>query len=157
MAPSSRFYGVVMNSLREHFTAALMLPRSAVDWLCQLYQSIQFFDDVADVDKFERKELDCAIWNLLVAMPQNEFFASHAKSLIPLIATQILKWQASDKSEKSGMADAKSFVWRAGYYDIVLFVVSLVHGHEAATNAAESILRIYGENLDGYLKEFNHA
>ena len=157
MATSSRFYGAILNSLHEHFSSALMLPKSAADWLCQLYQSIQFFDDVADGDKFERKELDCAIWNLLVSMPQNQFFSENSKSLTPLIATQILKWQASDKSERTGTADAKSFVWRAGYYDIVLFVASLVHGHEAATNASESILRIYGENLGDYLKEFNHA
>ena len=146
-----------MNSLREHFTTALMLPKSAVDWLCQLYQAIQFFDDVADGDKFERRDLDTALWNLLISMPQNQFFAENSKNLIPVVATQILKWQASDKSERAGTSDAKSFVWRAGYYDLVLFVVSIVHGHEAAENAADAILRIYGEKLEDYLKEFYHA
>lgn len=146
-----------MNTLREHFTKSLALPPDAADWLCQLYQAIQFFDDVADDAKPARTELNAALWNVLVSMPQNVFFRMHSVSLTPLVATQILKWQASDQAERKGAADAKSFVWRAGYYDLVIFVVSLIHGHEAATNAAEAILRIYGETLDDYLKEFTHA
>jgi hypothetical protein len=73
------------------------------------------------------------------------------------MATQILKWQASDTSERNGNADAKSFVWRAGYYDVVLLCVAIVHGPKIAADVSEKVLRLYGEQLADYMKEFENA
>lgn len=140
--------------LRKNLTEALQLPIAAVDWLVSLYDAFQFFDDVADNDETTREALDKVLWDVFVAMPQNSFFVKEAHHLIPLVGTQILKWQASDKAERGKNADAKSFVWRAGYYDIVLFSVALIHGPQAATLAAENVLRLYGETFEDYLKEF---
>jgi hypothetical protein len=69
----------------------------------------------------------------------------------------ILKWQASDQAERAGRADARSFMWRAGFYDVVLMAVALCHGSGHATNVASDVMAIYGEKLEDYLKEFNHA
>ena len=69
------------------------------------------------------------------------------------MAVQLLKWQASDKAERDGRADAKSFMWRAGYYDLVLFVNLLCNGPSAPI----APLSLYGETLADYLKEFPHA
>jgi hypothetical protein len=69
----------------------------------------------------------------------------------------ILKWQASDQAERAGKADAKSFVWRAGYYDVVLMTVALCHGTQRATEAASQVMELYGETLEDYIKEFSHA
>lgn len=73
------------------------------------------------------------------------------------MAVNILKWQASDRAEREGHADAMSFVWRAGFYDIVLMVVQLCHGRQVAQSCAHHVMGLYGEKLDDYLKEFNHA
>lgn len=146
-----------MTILKDHFSKSLGLPPDAVDWLIQLYQVTQFFDDVADGGEVQRSDLNAALWNVLVSMPRNPFFQTHASDLTPMVAAQILKWQASDRAERKGAADEKSYMWRAGYYEIVLLVVALAHGHEAATNAADAILRIYGEKFDDYMKEFDHA
>ena len=56
-------------------------------------------------------------------MPQNPFFARHAGTLLPVLSTMVLKWQASDRVEREGNADARSFTWRAGYYELVLIAV----------------------------------
>jgi hypothetical protein len=122
-----------------------------------LYEAIQVFDDVADGDKIDRQDLNACIWNTLVGMNQNSFWLVNSQTLTPVVASMILKWQASDQAERAGRADARSFVWRAGFYDVVLMTVALCHGSAHATNVASQVMAIYGEKLEDYLREFNHA
>ena len=110
---------------------------------------------MADSDGIERDRLDRAIWASLVTMPANPFYLAHAASLQAGLALQILKWQASDDAERAGEADARSCVWRAGYYDLVLLVVLLTKGHAGAMKQAKTVMHLYGGQLDAYLKEFS--
>lgn len=142
-------------NLRTHFES-LMLPTDAVEWLIMLWRCIQTFDDYADGDIVEREALDATIWNSLVAMPQNAFFLRHLVELVPLVGMAVLKWQASDRVEREGNATAQSYVWRAGYYELVLAAVRLCHGPAAATAVAHKVLDIYGEKLGDYLAEFKN-
>ncbi len=144
----------VTYSLRTHFDS-LMLPAEAAEWLLMLWEATQAFDDYADGDPVEREVLDALIWNTLVAMPRNAFFSQHAAELLPLLGSMVLKWQASDRVEREGGASAQSYVWRAGYYELVLAAVRLCHGAPAATAVAHKVLGMYGETFDAYLAEFN--
>jgi hypothetical protein len=71
------------------------------------------------------------------------------------LALLVMKWKASDDAERAGQADARSFIWRAGYYDLVLLVVLLTKGHATAMKDAVKVMHLYGEQLDVYLKEFS--
>jgi hypothetical protein len=122
-----------------------------------LWGAIQVFDDVADGDPVEREDLNAAIWNTLVGMNQNSFWSANSITLAPVVATMILKWQGSDQAERAGKADARAYVWRAGYYDVVLMVVALCHGTKYATDNAHLVMALYGETLEDYMKEFSHA
>jgi hypothetical protein len=113
--------------------------------------------DYADGDAVSRQELDALIWNALVALPCHPFFVAHAHTLGVALSTAILKWQASDRAEREGLADARSFVWRASYYDVVLVVLNLCYGPTVAQSKAHLVMGLYGEKLDDYLKEFDHA
>ena len=143
--------------LRMNLQRVLALPAPAIDWLLMLFGAIQVFDDVADGDPVEREDLNAVIWNTLVGMNQNTFWIANSHSLAPVVATSILKWQASDQVERANEADAKSFVWRAGYYDVVLMTVALCHGTEKATKMAYLVMELYGEKFEDYMKEFHHA
>lgn len=143
--------------LRENLIKVFVLPTPAVEWLLMVFDAIQVFDDVADGDPVEREDLNATIWNTLVGMHQNQFFITNSHHLVPLMAAMILKWQASDTAERMGQADAKSFVWRAGYYDLVLMAVALVHGAGFATKNAHLVMALYGEKPEDYLKEFGNA
>lgn len=143
--------------LRENLQRVFELPGDAVEWLVMLYDAIQVFDDVADGDTVLRKDLDSAIWNTLVAMPSNRFYVTNAAHLAPLVASMILKWQASDKAERMGQASVVSFVWRAGFYDVVLAVVLLCKGPQYATENAHLVMNLYGEFYETYMKEFENA
>lgn len=143
--------------LKENLQKVLMLPEPVVEWLIMVYDAIQVFDDIADGSTVEREDLNATIWNTLVGMNQNQFFITNSHHLVPLLATAIMKWQASDHVERAGKADARSFVWRAGYYDLILMAVSLTHGPVFATNCAHLVMGLYGETLDEYMKEFSNA
>jgi hypothetical protein len=145
------------DGLRENLTKVFMLPTPAVEWLLMVFDAIQVFDDVADGDTVERKDLNATIWNTLVGMNQNSFFIANSHHLVPLLATAILKWQASDTAERNKQADAKSFMWRAGYYDLVLMAVSLVHGAGFATIHGHYVMALYNEKFEDYMKEFGDA
>ena len=99
--------------LAVHF-ANLQLPPDAARWLLDVWNAIQVLDDVADGDSVDREALDRAVYDLLVGMPSNRFFAVHASTLLPALGLMVLKWKASDTAERAGRADARSFVWLAG-------------------------------------------
>lgn len=148
-------------------TAAIWLSRNlqegfaitghAHDWVMGLWNAIQVFDDMADGDFPDRENLLAMIADTLCNMPANPFFRAHMDTLCPLIAVAILKWKAADDAEREGKPNETSFVWRAGFYDIILAVVQLVHGEEVAKDAAQHVMRLYGENYADYHEEFYHA
>lgn len=141
-------------ALRTHFDGALALPPQAVTWLLDLWDAIQALDDWVDGDEVALADRHTAIWTILVSLPCNPFFLTHAASLHPALAGALLKWKASDDAERAGRADERSFAWRASYYDVVLLVVALCHGPAAALASAESVLALYGEKYKDYKKEF---
>lgn len=141
--------------LEKNLIEVFKLPLPAVEWLIMFWGAIQVFDDIADSQPVAREDLDNVIWNSLVAMHSNEFFIKNSELLLPVITTTILKWQAADMAERAAQADARSFVWRAGYYDIVLMVVLIVHGPKTAQKSSHLVMNLYGENFDDYIKEFN--
>ena len=140
--------------LQRNLTEVFVLPEPAVSWLLMVWDAIQVFDDVADGDPVERSDLDSVIWSTLVGIHQNPFFTQHAQTLVPLVATMILKWQGSDQAEREKQVNAKTYVWRAGYYDLVLATVNLVYGPAVAAKSAKMVMDLYGESFEDYLKEF---
>lgn len=140
-------------SLAVHFQT-LELPPEAAAWLLDVWRMIQMLDDVADGDPVTRPDLDAVIWSSLISMPANPFYLANFQALQTGLALLVMKWKASDDAERAGQADARSFIWRAGYYDLVLLVVLLTKGHATAMKDAVKVMHLYGETLHEYLKEF---
>ena len=142
------------DTLRNSLTDGLSLPADAVQWLCDLYAVTQVFDDFADGDPAERPDLNRTLYSSLVGMSLNPFFDMNRFTLRPILALFIMKWQASDQAERGGNANEVSFVWRAGFYDVVMTVFLICHGREATEKNAELIMSLYGEKYSDYLEEF---
>jgi hypothetical protein len=142
----------VIDWLKENLKA-FNLPSEAIDWLLMVYQAIQLFDDVADGDKVERKDLNDVIFNTFAGQFQNTFFLSNAHQLVPLLEVAIYKWQAADKQEKTNPT-AMTFAWRAGYYDLVLMALKICHGRDFVEKNGDLAMRLYGEKFEEYMKEF---
>ena len=145
----------MIDALEEHFVNALGLPRPAADWLLDLWQVIQVFDDIHDGDPVA--DVMPALWAGLVTMPSNPFYQANAAALQAAVATAILKWHAANEAEDAGEADERSFVWRAAYYDVVLLAVLLCHGQAEALRLAPTIMLMYGEPFAAYREEFPNA
>jgi len=143
-----------VESLRGNLSQVFCLPADCVRWLLDVWECIQTLDDYADGDPVSRERLDALIWSSLVGLPSNAWFAVHAGQLLPILAQMVLKWQASDRAERANVVDARSFVWRAGYYDLVLAAVLVSHGPQAAAQVSHHVMALYGERFEDYLSEF---
>ena len=140
-------------SLQAYFQA-MNLPPDAARFLLVVYEAWQVFDDFADGDPVKREDLHATLWNVFVGLPSNPFYQAHMAALIPALGTGILKWLAADTVERAGEADEVSFVWRAGFYDLVVLVAQLALGPAEAMRLAPSMLKLYGEKFADYRKEF---
>ncbi len=143
--------------LSTNLKDAFSIHGDAHDWLMSLWNAIQVFDDMADGDHPDREDLLAAIGDVLVLMPGNPFFRANMDALLPLVAVAILKWKAADDVERGGKPSEMSYAWRAGFYDIVLAVVQIVHGREVALDMAQYVMNLYGESYAEYHGEFYHA
>ena len=144
----------MIDVLEDHL-ARLGLPQPATDWLVDLWRVIQAFDDVHDGDPVG--DVMPPLWAALVSMPGNPFYLSNAAALQGALATAILKWHAANTAEDEGLADERSFMWRAAYYDVVLLVVLLCHGQPEALRLAPAVMMMYGEPFAAYREEFPGA
>ncbi|CAB4139682.1 hypothetical protein UFOVP352_14 [uncultured Caudovirales phage] len=145
------------SKLEQNLKTVFCFPEEAIHWLNMVWDVMQFFDDIADKDPVKRADLDAVIWASFVGMPGNDFYIKNYQILLPILATSILKWQGADRAERAGLADEKSFMWRAGFYDLILIVMQICFGAEVAARYAENVMRLYGENFNDYLMEFNDA
>jgi len=142
--------------LQTHFDNLGLTPQAS-QWLLDVWDAIQLFDDVADKDDIERKDLDRVIYSAFVGFNQNQFFSENYHSLNGLLNVALVKWQASDTAERTGKANEKSFVWRASYYDLVVYCTILCQGYEFAHKNSQYLMDMYGEDYKDYIKEFKNA
>lgn len=154
-----------MTSIHTHTKALakallpLELPHNAHQWLIDFFETLQGLDDWYDGDDIPQYEKLKVIYNCLVVLSSNPFFLANHTRLHPLINSLILKWAGANaiEEEKDEEELPKAFMWRAGFYDIVLEVVSIAHGFEIATCMSSYVLKMYGESFDSYKKEFTNA
>lgn len=123
---------------------------SALDFLVLLWSITQFFDDVHDGDPVQ--DFNFVLYSTLLSLPANSFYAEHRPALAPAIHVAIEKWHMANEREKAKEGDARSFMWRAAYWDVAAVVCSLTGNPNI-----RYIVSAYNESFDEYLKEVNHA
>lgn len=137
-------------SLKSSFER-LDLPADAVEWLLDVWDVCQLLDDACDGDEIGRGRAEAAAWAIFVRMPANTFWRANMANLMPVLAVQVLKWQAANEAEDEGEADARSYMWRAGYYDLVLLVCQIC----GLAQDPRFILSLYGETYFSYADEMH--
>ena len=135
-------------NLSTHFTT-LGLPGPAKAWLLDLWNVIQVLDDAMDGDSAGSADVERAAMAIFWDMPMNPFYRDNYAALQPVLKLQVLKWFAANDVEAQGQPDERSYMWRAGYYDIVLMVCALCGCDQSAT-----ALKLYGETFSEYMEGF---
>lgn len=128
----------------------LGLPVEARAWLLDLWNLTQVLDDAMDGDMLARADVSRATWAIFQDMPLNHFYREYTAVLQPVLVLQILKWEGANQIEAAGFASEKSYMWRAGYYDVVLMCCHLC----GITNAGHACSELYGETFAEYMGEF---
>ncbi len=143
--------------MKPELLAPLNLPEPTVRWLLDFWSVIQGLDDWRDNDEVSPQEKEAVIYKVMFLLPNNPFFQYHSKELLPIVSNLVLRWIGANRLEDNREDLHKAYMWRAAYYDLILEVVRLVHGFEAAANASDFVARLYGETFEDYVKEFQNA
>ena len=144
--------GKVKQILADSF-AAMGLPEDASTFLLKMWDIIQILDDIKDGHQIE--DVDGSIYTLLFGLPTDEFFYRFRPVLTGAMLTAYYKWQAANAAEQSKIHLDKAYMWRAGYYDLILLVAALCLPQERVQELAPQIMALYGETREDYLKEFS--
>jgi hypothetical protein len=123
----------------------LGLPEAARQWLNDLWHVTQVFDDAMDGNAVAKGDASRAVWATFVTMPLNDFYGRNASVLQPVLALQVLKWEAANEAEADGQRDERSYMWRAGFYDVVLMVC-----HLCGIKGGRKVMEMYGETFREY-------
>lgn len=140
-------------ALQANLQGPLGMSPDAVGFLLDLWDTIQVLDDIADGDPVSADQGKEAAFASLGRLPLNPFYDRHKAALSPQIALATIKWGVSDTVERLGEANAKSYMWRAGYYDVVALVMLLDTGFDH--DKAMMVYELYGETFEEYMREQN--
>lgn len=119
------------------------------------------YDDLIDADKEIDKEfVHQVMWEIMVNLPINSFYRTHATVLAPVVATGILNWRGANDMEKLGSKE-ELYIAHATRYsinDLALIVLLLVGGPKhAAQYARAARLAFQRDTIAHYLKEHGHV
>ena len=125
----------------------------------QLIQVSQTWDDLIDKDKpCTDKDINSAFINSLFTMQQNPLW--HQCALSHHIFNVYLRWCDATAIETSSPSDDdlnKCYMLRAGMYDLFAIIAYHIGGDDWAAIVGPEIRRFYGEKLNEYKEQINHA
>lgn len=142
--------------------------QAAVDYVLMVARVADVWDNLIDRDvPVSNEDINAAFWMLAVDLPRNAFYMEHRDSLLPVMATGILNWMASNALEV-GNADGRAIeiahVIRYSIADVALLAASLCGGMDwAAQVGPELRMRSQRSDLNEYInslrvkREVNHA
>ena len=131
--------------------------RSAREMLGILARASHFYDDLIDAPaNVSAQTIHLAMWDIMVALPLNEFYCAHLKALAPVIASGILNWRAANDMEKTGRREELviSHALRYSIADVALLVMAILGGPDhAAKYARQAKLSFHEDTFEHYLSE----
>lgn len=117
----------------------------------------EVFDDLWDGDKpVTKDDLARTLFNALVELPLNSFFAQYRGNLVPLIVTGINAWLDANALEKGTRNDRVfAYVLRDIYMELIAFVIYVTRGQQYMRQVSLEVRQFFThhETLDEYLEQ----
>jgi len=122
-----------------------------------LLEVAHVWDDLIDEDEVSKENIDKVFKYLIYDIPMNPIY-----KMIPGINSHLLniflRWRDATAMESKENPDLeKTYMLRAGIYDIFSIITYYLLGDEKAKEMGPKIRALYGETLEGLKEEFNHA
>lgn len=113
------------------------------------------WDDVADKDPVEEKDINKAFLLTFFEFQNNNIWVSCG--LNHHLLNVFLRWRDANVIEQDLDASdddlAKSYMLRAGLYDLFVIISYYLHGDEWAAKIGPYVRKFYGETYLGYVEE----
>ena len=139
---------------------ALCGNESAVNFMADIWQVAQTWDDLIDKDKdIEKDQINYTFESLLLRIPLNVFYRKNIDDLAVIILQTILDWKAANDMETT-MDDEnlnRAYMLRAGIYRLFHHCIYLTKGYEVASKSGIELWSMYGETLKNFKREYKNA
>lgn len=136
----------------------------AVAFLESVAAATQIGDDLVDEDmgELKRARLMARLFERLLMLAANPFYARYQAQLAPLIVTGVLEWEVSNEWQRSPHDETRLFgyVRREALEGVIVFVAYLTGGVDWAMTVGREIHEFYhvvhadGETLDTWSNEY---
>lgn len=138
-------------TLKDKFTEWFKGDAEAVSFAAALWDVAQDWDDLEDEGKTSHPFI---AW-LAFGKEFDPFMRRYPDIIRGAMMSCYLKWQASNVLDHEDVT--KSYMLRAGIYDVWHLMAYLVGGHDWAVSIGPDIYRQYNETLDGLREELSDA
>jgi hypothetical protein len=132
----------------EGLSELLCADADAIAFVMDIAACSHAYDDLIDGDKTPSHEtIHRTMWDMLIGMPGNPFFAKYQDQIRTILTVSILNWRAANDMEASGSEEELriSHALRYALSDVLLLCMALVGGSvHAAKNARRA--RLMGQN-----------
>ena len=129
--------------------------KHAADFIELIVTILHFWDDLIDKDKaLSDTEINAHMFNVLVTLPRNPFYAANFSALNVILTNSITNWQVANRLEREGDEYEKhiAYILRSSYVDLITHAGLLVGGPEWAQYVGHKIrCHAHAEGYEGYL------
>ena len=147
-----------MSEKEDRVLEQVLLGNQSAIHLARLYAHISHtFDDLVDNDQeVTTNDIYDVLRLLLVDIHYNEFWQQYSGELLPLVATGLRNWIASNDIEKNQDVNLMhvSMIKKSAATEIILHMAEILGGPTHVRNVAPMVYRhVFDETYEEYLEE----
>lgn len=122
---------------------------AAIAFMETMVSVLHFWDDLIDKDKsLTDADVNAAMWNALVVLPQNTFYLQNFDALHPILVNAIANWQAATQFERETDDQRKlqiAFIARSDYCNLLIQSAYLIGGRDWMLKMTPAIRDVWTE------------
>lgn len=147
--------GVIREAMNALFEEIYLGDKNAIRLSLDFWDVCQAWDDLVDGGNISTDAINDAFLKCLLYIPTNPISVSMPE--LPYhIYNVFLRWRDSDAIERGSPTSEdlnKSYMLRAGVYDLFILIAAKLYGDKHAKNIGVKVRKYYGETLESYKLE----
>jgi hypothetical protein len=137
------------NAFRQAFNEFFKGQQNAVSLCMMLLEVSHAWDDIVDGDAISESDVNRVFKYLIYDIPKNPIYLA-IPSLPDHMLNVFLRWRDANKLERMDPPEVeKSYMLRAGIYDIFQLIAYYMYGDEWAEEIGPKVRMLYGETIEG--------